>query len=65
MPRTLSVRETLAELNHTADDLATTALASWIDHAYHELKHPVFRYRADRVRALLTGPCGSLAKLWR
>jgi len=64
MPRALDVRETLDRLDGDAEAFATAALASWLDHAYHELKHPVFAYRPDRLRGLLVEPCRALARLW-
>jgi len=64
MPRALAVRETLSRLDCDADDLAAGAVASWLDHAYHELMHPVFRYQPDRLRGLLVEPCRALARLW-
>jgi len=64
MPRALAVRETLSRLDCDADDLAAGAVASWLDHAYHELMHPVFRYQPDRIRGLLVEPCRALARLW-
>jgi len=64
LPPSLAVPDTLAELGVDTDELATAALASWVDHAHHELKHPIFRYRPDRVKSLLVGPCRSLVKLW-
>ena len=64
MPRALDVRETLARLGGDAEAFATAALASWLDHAYHELKHPVFGHQPDRLRGLLIEPCRALARLW-
>ncbi len=64
MPPSLAVPDTLARLGVNADELALAALVSWVDHAHHELKHPIFRYRRDRVKSLLIGPCRSLAELW-
>ncbi len=61
LPPSLGVARLLAELGRDPDDLARGALASWLEHAYHELQHPVFRYREDRVAALLVEPCRALA----
>ena len=60
LPASLGVVEILASLGYGPDDLARGALCSWIEHAYHELQHPVFRCREDRVAALLVEPCRAL-----
>ncbi len=60
LPPTLDVPGLLAALDRGPDDLARGALASWLEHAYHELQHPVFRCREDRVDALLVQPCRAL-----
>ncbi len=63
LPASLSVAELLTSLGYGPDDLARGALCSWIEHAYHELQHPVFRCREDRVAALLVEPCRALGPL--
>lgn len=60
LPPGLDVPKLLAGLDRGPDDLARGALASWLEHAYHELQHPVFRCREDRLDALLTQPCRAL-----
>lgn len=64
LPAELGVPETLARLGRSVDDLAVGALASWFDHAYQELKHPVFRFQPARVRGLLVEPLAGLDACW-
>ncbi|MBK7703389.1 MAG: methyltransferase domain-containing protein [bacterium] len=61
LPPDLDVPGLLAALDRGPDDLARGALTSWLEHAYHELQHPVFRCREDRIDALLVQPCRALA----
>ena len=56
LPAALGVADVLARTRRDETDLVDAALASWLDHAYQELRHPVFRYQASRVRGLLVGP---------
>lgn len=64
LPAALAVPETLARLGADRRELADAALCSWLDHTYHELKHPVFRYQPERLRGLLIEPCRALARTW-
>lgn len=61
LPVELDVQATLERLKASPADLATAALASWLDHADQELSHPVFRYTPERVDALLLNPCRVLS----
>jgi SAM-dependent methyltransferase len=64
LPPALGVRGILSRLGCDAADLATGAVVSWLDHAHHELVHPVYRYQPDRIRGLLLDPCRALARVW-
>lgn len=63
LPASLGVADLLTSLGYGPDDLARGALCSWIEHAYHELQHPVFRCREDRISALLVEPCRALGPM--
>ncbi len=63
LPAELGVQATLERFEASPADLATAALASWLDHADQELIHPVFRYTPERVEALLLNPCRVLSSM--
>lgn len=62
LPPELGVAETLERLGRDAADFAVGATASWLDHAYQELRHPVFRFQPARVQGLLVGPLRAMAE---
>ena len=63
LPSGLQIRGVLERLEATPAELASGALVSWSDHAYHELQLPANRLRPQRVRSLLAEPCRIIGPL--
>ncbi len=59
----LDMGSVLKQVGGTRRELALGALQAWIDHAYHELKHPQIRIREKRVASLLIAPLQALEPL--